>query len=242
MLNHGLENREYVKLPEGVDIAITPAGVVARSYAYIIDLIIRGLILLAIATLFSFFGDAGEGLVLIAYFLISWGYNILFEMENGQTPGKKRLKIRVVQDNGLPASFSQIVVRNLLRPADMLPIGYFLGLIVMMFNTRFKRIGDWAAGTLVIYDDELQERPLLPKGDVSIPAVSLTTEEQLAVLAFAERHNELSAARHLEIATILAEPLASNETDIEEQLASYARYFAGQLHDNHDHPHVESQQ
>ncbi|WP_278370042.1 hypothetical protein, partial [Pseudoalteromonas lipolytica] len=98
------------------------------------------------------------------------------------------------------------------------------------------------AGTLVIYDDELQERPLLPKGDVSIPAVSLTTEEQLAVLAFAERHNELSAARHLEIATILAEPLASNETDIEEQLASYARYFAGQLHDNHDHPHVESQQ
>jgi len=116
MLNHGLENREYVKLPEGVDIAITPAGVVARSYAYIIDLMIRGLILLAISTLFSFFGDAGEGLVLIAYFLISWGYNILFEMENGQTPGKKRLKIRVVQDNGLPASFSQIVVRNLLRP------------------------------------------------------------------------------------------------------------------------------
>ncbi len=242
MLNHGLENREYIKLPEGVDIAITPAGVVARSYAYIIDFLIRSLVLLAVGTVLAFFGDAGQGLILIAYFLISWGYNILFEMESGQTPGKKRLKIRVVQDNGLPASFSQIVVRNLLRPADMLPIGYFLGLVVMLFNNRFKRIGDWAAGTMVIYDDELATRPELSQGEVHIPTISLTTEEQLAVLAFAERHDELSDARRRELAAILAVPFSAAEHDIEAQLVSYARHFAGQAQHDNDYPQQEGKQ
>lgn len=239
MLNHGLENREYIKLPEGVDIAITPAGVVARSYAYLIDFIIRGLVLIAVSSVLAFLGDAGQGLILIAYFVISWGYSILYEMENGQTPGKKRLKIRVVQDNGLPASFSQIVVRNLLRPADMLPIGYFLGLVVMLFNNRFKRIGDWAAGTMVIYEDELEARPELSKGQVHVPTVSLTTEEQLAVLAFAERHDELSDARRHELARILAESFATDENNIEWQLLSYARHYAGQVNDNTDYPPQE---
>ena len=57
MLNHGLENREYVKLPEGVDIAITPAGVVSRSYAYIIDFLFRSLIMFVVSLVFSFLGD-----------------------------------------------------------------------------------------------------------------------------------------------------------------------------------------
>ncbi|MCF7498630.1 MULTISPECIES: RDD family protein [unclassified Pseudoalteromonas] len=242
MLNHGLENREYVKLPEGVDIAITPAGVVSRSYAYIIDFLFRSLIMFVVSLVFSFLGDAGQGIILIIYFITSWGYNIFFEMKNGQTPGKKRLKIRVVQDNGLPASFSQIVVRNLLRPADMLPIGYFLGLVVMMFNSRFKRIGDWAAGTMVIYDDEVEARPELPKGNIEIPVLSLSTEEQLAVLAFAERSDELSDARRSELAAILAEPFKLEGNEAQSMLIGYARFYSGQLSNSNEQAHSETVQ
>ena len=239
MLNHGLENREYVKLPEGVDIAITPAGVVSRSYAYIIDFLFRSLIMFVVSLVFSLLGDAGQGIILIIYFITSWGYNIFFEMKNGQTPGKKRLKIRVVQDNGLPASFSQIVVRNLLRPADMLPIGYFLGLVVMMFNSRFKRIGDWAAGTMVIYDDEVEARPELPKGNIEIPVLSLSTEEQLAVLAFAERSDELSDARRSELAAILAEPFKLEGNEAQSMLIGYARFYSGQLSNSNEQAQSE---
>ncbi|MEZ7278158.1 RDD family protein [Pseudoalteromonas sp. 68 DY56-GL68] len=242
MLDHGLENREYVKLPEGVDIAITPAGVVSRSYAYIIDFLFRSLIMFVVSLVFSFLGDAGQGIILIIYFITSWGYNIFFEMKNGQTPGKKRLKIRVVQDNGLPASFSQIVVRNLLRPADMLPIGYFLGLVVMMFNSRFKRIGDWAAGTMVIYDDEVEARPELPKGNIEIPVLSLSTEEQLAVLAFAERSDELSDARRSELAAILAEPFKLEDNEAQSMLIGYARFYSGQLSNSNEQAHSETVQ
>lgn len=242
MLDHGLENREYVKLPEGVDIAITPAGVVSRSYAYIIDFLFRSLIMFVVSLVFSFLGDAGQGIILIIYFITSWGYNIFFEMKNGQTPGKKRLKIRVVQDNGLPASFSQIVVRNLLRPADMLPIGYFLGLVVMMFNSRFKRIGDWAAGTMVIYDDEVEARPELPKGNIEIPVLSLSTEEQLAVLAFAERSDELSDARRSELAAILAEPFKLEGNEAQSMLIGYARFYSGQLSNSNEQAHSETVQ
>ncbi|MCF7516933.1 MULTISPECIES: RDD family protein [Pseudoalteromonas] len=242
MLNHGLENREYVKLPEGVDIAITPAGVVSRSYAYIIDFLFRSLIMFVVSLVFSLLGDAGQGIILIIYFITSWGYNIFFEMKNGQTPGKKRLKIRVVQDNGLPASFSQIVVRNLLRPADMLPIGYFLGLVVMMFNSRFKRIGDWAAGTMVIYDDEVEARPELPKGNIEIPVLSLSTEEQLAVLAFAERSDELSDARRSELAAILAEPFKLETSEAQSMLVGYARFYSGQLSNSNEQAQSETVQ
>lgn len=242
MLNHGLENREYVKLPEGVDIAITPAGVVSRSYAYIIDFLFRSLIMFVLSLVFSLLGDAGQGIILIIYFITSWGYNIFFEMKNGQTPGKKRLKIRVVQDNGLPASFSQIVVRNLLRPADMLPIGYFLGLVVMMFNSRFKRIGDWAAGTMVIYDDEVEARPELPKGNIEIPVLSLSTEEQLAVLAFAERSDELSDARRSELAAILAEPFKLETSEAQSMLVGYARFYSGQLSNSNEQAQSETVQ
>lgn len=242
MLNHGLENRAFVKLPEGVDIAITSAGLVARSYAYIIDFIIRTILVAIIAFVLKFLGDVGEGILLIIYFLISWGYNIFYEIKNGQTPGKKRLKIRVVQDNGLPANFSQIIVRNLIRPADMLPFGYFLGLIVMSFNSRFKRIGDWAAGTIVIYEEDIMRRGILSAGTVKVPSFAFTTEEQLAVLDFAERSAELSSARRQEIASILCKPLNIQENDSVLTLFSYARHFAGQNSIGNADPSSESKQ
>lgn len=227
MYRHGLENKKFVQLPEGVDIAITPAGLVSRSIAYLIDFAIRAVIMAVAGIGLGVMGNAGQGLWLIGYFVISWGYNIVFEARNGQTPGKKRLAIRVVQENGLPASFSQIVLRNLLRPADMLPFGYFLGLIVMACNGRFKRIGDWAAGTMVVYQDDTLKLRHIGKGEVTVPSVQLSTEEQLAILTFAERRKQLSPARCQELATILAENLKLESHDPEASLLSLARFYAG---------------
>ncbi len=227
MQNHGMENRGYIQLPEGVDIALTPSGLLARSYAYMIDFGIRITIFLVCLLVLEFMGKTGDGLQLILYFLLSWGYNIYFEAKTGQTPGKKRIGLRVVQENGLPSSFSQIVVRNLLRPADMLPFAYFLGLMVMLFNRNFKRIGDWAAGTLVVHEQAIVNRHTIKAGDVDVPNIVLTTQEQQAILSFAERADEFSSSRRKELASILAAPLAESEQHIEQKLFNIARYVAG---------------
>ncbi|MGO3645304.1 MAG: RDD family protein, partial [Pseudoalteromonas sp.] len=199
---------------------------------YMIDFTIRSIIIIVLSLIFGLLGEVGEGLILLTFFVVSWGYNIFFEARTGQTPGKKRLSIRVVQDNGLPASFSQIVVRNLLRPADMLPFGYFLGLLVMSFNERFKRIGDWAAGTVIVYDEEFLERPALPEGGSEVPSVAFTTEEQLAILTFAERSDTLSNERRIELASILSKVIDCDDQQSDMRLLNYARYFSGYMTNN----------
>ncbi|WP_024610174.1 RDD family protein [Pseudoalteromonas sp. TB64] len=237
MEDQALENKSYIHLPEGVEIALTPVGLVARSYAYMIDFAIRAIIITLLSLFFGLLGAVGEGLALITFFVVSWGYNIYFEARSGQTPGKKRLNIRVVQDNGLPASFSQIVVRNLLRPADMLPFGYFFGLLVMAFNERFKRIGDWAAGTIIVYDEAFLERPILPSGISEVPTLVFTTQEQLAILTYAERSNTLSSERRIELAAILSQVMNCDNNQSEIKLLNYARYFSGHVTNNSAESH-----
>ncbi|MFN8490345.1 MAG: RDD family protein [Caldilineaceae bacterium] len=84
-------------------------------------------------------------------FMIFWGYYIVFELLwNGQTPGKRVAKVRVVRLDGNPAGFMEIVVRNLVRIVDFLPSAYGIGLLTMFFNQRARRLGDFAAGTLVV--------------------------------------------------------------------------------------------
>jgi hypothetical protein len=89
-------------------------------------------------------------LVFLAVFL----YFMLFEIFwNGQTPGKRWLGLRVIRENGYPIRAVDAVVRNLVRIVDALPSGYAIGLLVMLFNARSKRLGDFAAGTIVVRED-----------------------------------------------------------------------------------------
>ena len=84
-------------------------------------------------------------------FCVFWGYYIVFELAwGGRTPGKRVAKIRIVRADGGPAGASEIVVRNLVRMIDMLPVGYLIGLITMLANRQARRLGDFAAGTLVV--------------------------------------------------------------------------------------------
>lgn len=236
MNNKGIDNQLTRTTPEGVEISLIPAGVTARSCAYLFDFMIRAAVLLAFAIVLGFMGDAGQGILLVLYFVISWGYYIIFEARDGQTPGKKRLHIKVVQDNGLPARFNHIVLRNLLRPADAFPFSYLAGIIVMSSGKQFKRIGDWAAGTLVVHTDSQKQRANLTldsstplsSPNPTPPAFNLSTEEQQAVLAFIERKDKLSESRQIELANLLADMLGVEGESANQKLQQIAQYYAGQ--------------
>ena len=224
----GLDNQSLHKLPEGVSINLTPAGIAIRSCAYLYDFLIRSVIVALFAFIFQFFGDSGIGLSLIVYFCISWGYYIFFEAKNGTTPGKKKFKLKVVQDNGLPANLQNIIIRNLIRPADSFPFAYALGLVTMAFGKEFKRIGDWAAGTIVIYDDDVSYADISTNGEVSAPNILLSTEEQQVVISFAERSEKLSTDRQVEIANLLSKQLNHVDESANEKLKQMARFYVGQ--------------
>jgi hypothetical protein len=99
--------------------------------------------------------------VVLFYFLLYWGYYSLFEaFWNGQTPGKRLLKIRVIKDSGRQISLFEALARNLLRVIDMLPSFYLVGVITMLCNREQKRLGDLVAGTIVVHERS-NEQPLM---------------------------------------------------------------------------------
>lgn len=164
---------EYtIETPENVAFGYEVAGIGSRFIGALVDttLLAVAIVLLNILLIAglsalgerpsprSTSSDLGgwvAGLVIALYALINfaliWGYYILFELLwNGQSPGKRLAGIRVVRADGNPAGPIEVVVRNLVRVVDFLPVGYGLGLLTMFFNRRARRLGDFAAGTLVV--------------------------------------------------------------------------------------------
>lgn len=222
-----IDNLHYINLPEGVSLTLTPAGVACRTYAYLIDLAIRAVVFLLLAIALNMIGVSGTGISLVLLFAVNWCYYIWFEGRTGTSPGKNKLQLRVVQDNGLPASFSNIILRNLLRAVDCLPFAYALGLITMLSNGQFKRLGDWAAGTLVIYQPPPTTLPAINVALPYIPAEALTTAEQAAILEFVNRSTDLSVERQLELAKILTPWLGDDAELALTRLQRMASYYAG---------------
>ncbi len=96
-------------------------------------------------------GGVAIAIYVLLNFCVFWGYYVVFEWAwGGQTPGKRIAKIRVVGADGGPADMTAIVVRNLVRLIDMLPAAYMAGLVTMLLNPWARRLGDFAAGTLVV--------------------------------------------------------------------------------------------
>jgi uncharacterized RDD family membrane protein YckC len=207
-LHISLDTRTRIETPEGIDLILRPAGLVPRALAFGIDLVIRLLAIGALLLLFSIFDDFGAGLAAIAIFIINWWYMVLFEVLNqGRTPGKRFIGLRVTHDDGTPVGWASSLTRNLLRFVDMLPFGYGIGAISCLSHGEFKRLGDLAAGTLVIHNDLPIKRPVLPDATPVIAPFVLRPDEQRAIMSLAERQSELSQARVQELAAILAEPL-----------------------------------
>jgi len=143
--------------PEGIELVLRPAGIVARTYAFLIDALIRGTILLIASIALGSMNKLGGALFVILLFLIEWLYPVLFELLPGAaTPGKRALGLKVLMDSGLPITPAASLVRNLLRAADFLPVLYGFGTVSMLLRPDFKRIGDLAAGTLVVHIDSMR--------------------------------------------------------------------------------------
>ncbi|MDN4545592.1 RDD family protein [Pseudomonas sp. C32] len=227
-LSPPLDTRHQVETPEGIDLPLHPAGLMVRALAFAIDLGLRGLIMGLLFIVLAMLGKLGAGLSSILLFVVSWWYMVLFEVLNqGRSPGKQWMGLRVVQDDGTPIGWSASLLRNLLRFIDLLPFGYFLGAISCLQHPNFKRLGDIAAGTLVIYRDRPLTRPELPEALPSRPPFALTLAEQRAILGFAERQGELSRARAHELASILAQPLQIPAPRAVEALNGIARGLLG---------------
>ncbi len=206
MIAPSLDTRHAVETPEGIDLVLVPAGPLARALAYLIDFALRAGLWLAVMGFAALAGAAGTGLALVAAFLLEWFYPVLFEVyRNGATPGKRALGLAVVSDDGTPVGWGQALTRNLLRAVDFLPLAYVAGVIAMVVAGRFRRLGDLAAGTLVVYLPKPRPgRPLEVEGQV--PPPPLDEPERQALLDFAESGARLSPQRRRELANIL-EPL-----------------------------------
>jgi uncharacterized RDD family membrane protein YckC len=210
-----LDTLQTIELAEGVEVRLRIAGPFLRAMAFSLDLVFRIVALGVFGIIISFVGVAGGGTVaagmfLLAWFFISWFYHVIFEYgKRGATPGKRIVGLRVVQPSGAPITLGQAVVRNFLRFVDGLPPPtYGFGLAACLLTKRFQRLGDLAAGTVVVYDRAHREpfAPLPPPVAAHAPKLLLTREEQRAVVAFRERAALWSDARRIEIADI-AQPL-----------------------------------
>lgn len=204
-----LDTLQSVELAEGVEIRLRMAGPMLRAGAYLIDLVIRIAVLTvaAIAIGLAGIGIGGRvagGLFLLAWFLLDWLYPVIFEAgKHGATPGKRAVGLRVVQATGSPITFGQSVIRNFLRFIDGMPLfTYAFGITSCLASKRFQRLGDLAAGTVVIYD-RLPAMPVTaappPMAPVP-PSVGLTADETRALALFRDRAGLWSEGRRVEIA------------------------------------------
>jgi uncharacterized RDD family membrane protein YckC len=221
-----LDTSRSYETPEGIVLGMHIAGPVVRAWAWAIDFAIRAGVYLVIAVLFSFLGGLGMAVILIGLFLVEWFYPVLFELRSGATPGKKAMGIQVVHDNGTPVSWSSSLIRNLVRAADFVPFLYGFGLLSMLANRDFKRLGDMAAGTLVVYSERPANRQPLPAADPIAPPGDLSVDEQRTLLAFAERSPSLTEDRCAELAGILADITCCEGQQAATRLHAYANYLA----------------
>jgi uncharacterized RDD family membrane protein YckC len=150
-----------VSTPERVSFDYQVAGLGTRAIAQVLDLLIVTAMLVVIVIVASFAGQfLGSSTLatlieIIGSFVIVFGYFWASEaMWSGQTIGKKAFRLRAVGDRGEPLTFVQAGVRNVVRIVDFLPYGYGIGLVVMFINGKGKRLGDLAAGTLVVKDSD----------------------------------------------------------------------------------------
>ena len=146
-----------IETPEHVVLDLEIAGIGSRALAAVLDMLILGGAALAVMVVLAILASYGIGLgrtgaivLALASFLAWNGYFILFEgLRRGQTPGKRMAGIRVVMDTGHAVTFGAAAVRNLLRVADFLPPPYLIGVLLVAFHPRAKRLGDIVAGTVV---------------------------------------------------------------------------------------------
>jgi uncharacterized RDD family membrane protein YckC len=226
-----LDDRITISTPEGIELRLALAGAGSRFIATVIDFALQAvLILLAALVTFGLIGGGvGIALFAMAVFAALYLYDILFEvLAAGRTPGKRVTHLRVVRELGTPVDFRASAIRNLLRLVDLLPTAYLVGLLSILLTKRNQRLGDLAAGTIVIRDAPRQKasaapvaaqaQPASPSWDVS----AVSAEEVAAVRRFLARRPDLDRDARLALARRLEQGLRAKVAGAPEGLGPEA--------------------
>lgn len=212
-----------IRTPESIAFSYELAGLGSRFLAVLVDLIIQ-LILVSLI----FWGivaiaahapktpalssseeraalSLGYAILICIVFLIFFGYFIAFEAAwNGQTPGKRMLGIRVVRDGGYPLDFMNALIRNLIRTLEFGVGFYLMGAISSLLSVENKRLGDYAAGTIVVRDSH-SALPELPVAAGVRPLLRLSEDERALIARFIDRRAGLLPERRTALAQQIAD-------------------------------------
>ncbi|MGH2458979.1 MAG: RDD family protein [Chloroflexota bacterium] len=231
-------NRYRVETPERIDLEYDVAGIGSRFVALLLDtLILVGLFVLVIVlgtfglglalstvSRLARIGDPsiasalGYAIGILLWFLIFWGYFVFFDLAwHGQSPGKRVLGLRVVKRGGYPLGFVDSVIRNVVRLVDFLPAYYIVGVIVMFIDRYDRRLGDLAAGTLVVKErrdlkiDAVAGSPVgiaTPDGTPVLNVDRLSARDRGVLREYFARQASLAAPVAASLAAQLAEAFA----------------------------------
>jgi len=230
------EDRLRIATPEGIELELTLAGPGSRSLCAAVDLTIQFVLSLG-ATLLITAASGGGGWVLallpVTAFLIIFGYDVAFEvLGGGRTPGKRLNGLRVVRTGGRPVTFVPSVIRNVMRIIDFLPTLYGVGILAVMLSARNQRLGDMAAGTLVVRERTVESRrdaagpesSYVPPLPASHPAMAwdlsaIALDDLLVVRRFLDRRWELDAGPRAKLAGELAARLGPRVAGVPDHLS-----------------------
>ncbi|NJK78860.1 MAG: RDD family protein [Chloroflexaceae bacterium] len=228
------DDRYIIDTPENIEFSYDVAGIGSRFLAAIIDtaiiLLLQAVLSAVIGAIFVQVNDlsGGVGSIVLAIwgllsFLFLWGYYLFFEMVwNGQSPGKRSIRLRVVRTGGRPVTFVASAVRNLVRVIDFLPLFYGLGVLMMFIDQRARRLGDLAGGTLVVKEqhtislEALTSRaeaapPPIPREVEALPLLpnlsALKEDDYNLIQEFLRRRRELGRESRQRLGLQLAQVL-----------------------------------
>lgn len=255
------EDRLTIQTPEQVGFDYVLAGIGSRTAAFLVDTVIRWFLVLAILAvvgliykfmpaldLSAWVKDLSKtwliALAVLAYGLVDLGYFLFFEaLWSGQTPGKRRQRLRVIRMNGQPIGWLESSIRNILRAVDLVAGFYPVGIVVVFLSRNNQRIGDYAAGTVVILErkqsvpgdrKQVHAHRVLTHPEIEWYVSRLKPAQYQVLRSFLERRDQMEQGPRHELARLLSHQLfkqmskstrmsISYESFIEEIVALYEK-------------------
>jgi uncharacterized RDD family membrane protein YckC len=219
--------RLEVETPDHVVLRYDLAGAGNRGFAAVLDFLVASLIAFTANVILQWAGAFSQasfyvvaGLALIVTLVVIWAYFIVLEwLWNGQTIGKRAYRLRVINEDGSPAQFTAVLIRNLLRLVDFLPALYGIGVLVIILSPKSQRLGDLAAGTYVVRAprpqvDWFSLRTVTPLGaGRTAETRRMPGEAQRLVREFVARESQLAPAERARIAAVIAAKLRAYTVD-----------------------------
>ncbi len=224
-----LEGFYTVESPEQVEIDFELAGPGSRFCALVIDIVLMVVVFISLVFFFALLAQSGSmtpmdeesvqsimlAAVIILFFILNFGYFLMFEwVTSGKSLGKIAMQIRVIRDDGTPMSGVDVLLRNLLRVVDAFPVGYVVGGIVCFFHPLHKRLGDLAAGTIVVKQRQLDYASRPDKGKrlkletFEMINPNLNSAERQTLQNFFRRREQLRPESRTFIAQTIADRMA----------------------------------